>query len=288
MKKAVLFSNHFRAFDYTVDYFLDYFGEDTDYFIYCWDTEYDFYNVEELINILANTEKSRSVYPAQEQYKINKGKSAFKPLDTVKAEESILKKIPSAKIKWVSNTDFFNWFKDIDIKKSKDSYSNLYKLGFFYILSKGFEHFLKNSQEYDLIFRARFDCIPFEKQWRTDDNTLFVEKVRINNGIPWVADQFFYGTHSTFKNLFLNLNIKLNDLANTPPYSDTYEKLLFQEMLGSIVALSKLNIRESKINTSFIRKEVIDRGKNINNREYLDKITWLYQYLQRTLKWRQQ
>lgn len=288
MKKAVLFSNHFRAFEYTIDYFLDYFGEDTDYFIYCWDTEYDFYNVEELITILANTQKTQSIYPPQEQFKINKGKDAFEPLDTKKAEKVILEKLPNAKIKWISNNDFFNWLDKVDIKKSNDPYSDLYKLGFFYIISKGFEYFLKDSKEYDLVFRARFDCIPHEKQWRTVENTLFVEKLRINNGIPWVADQFFYGTHKTFKNLLLNLNKKLAYLSNTPPYNDQYEKLLFQEMLGSLIFLSKLNIRESNISTSFIRKEVIDRGKNINNREYLDKITWLYQYLQRTLKWKQQ
>lgn len=288
MKKAVLFSNHFRAFEYTVDYFLDYFGEDTDYFIYCWDTEYDFYNVEELIQILSNTKKPTLGYTAQEQYKINKGDTAFKPLDTKKAEKVILEKLPNAKIKWVSNTDFFNWFDKINVKKSNDLYSNLYKLGFFYIVSKGFEYFLKDSQEYDLVFRARFDCIPHEKQWRVKDNTLFVEKLRINNGIPWVADPFFYGTHSTLKNLFSNLNDKLINLSSTTPFSGQYEKLLFQEMLGSLVFLSKLSIRESNISTSYIRKEVIDRGKSINNREYLDKITWLYQYLQRTLKWKQQ
>jgi hypothetical protein len=288
MKKAVLFSNHFRAFEYTVDYFIDYFGEDTDYFIYCWDTEFNFYNVEELINIIANTKKPKVGYPPNEQFKIDRGGTAFKPLDTIKAEKAILKKLPNAKIKWVSNTDFFNWFKEINIKKSNDSYSNLYKLGFFYIVSKGFEYFLKDSQKYDLVFRARFDCIPHERQWRTVENTLFVEKLRINKGIPWAADQFFYGTPNTFKNLFLNFDEKLINLANNPPFNDVYEKLLFQEILGSLIFLSKLNIRESNISTSYIRKEVIDRGKNINNKEYLDKITWLYQYIERTLKWKQQ
>lgn len=288
MKKAVLFSNHFRAFDYTVDYFKKYFGDNTDYYIYCWDTEYDFYNVEELIQILSNVKKPTRGYTAQEQYKIDKGQNAFKPLDIDKVEKDILKKLPNAKVKWVSNNDFFDWLEKINIKKSEDLYANLYKLGFFYIMSKGFEYFLTDSVEYDLIFRARFDCIPYEKDWKSVDNTLFVEDFKINSGITWVADPFFYGTHNTLKNLFLDLEKKLYLLSELFPFNDKYDKLLFQEILGSLTTLSQISIRKSNISTSFIRKEVIGRNKNIHNREYIDRISWLYQYLQRTIKWKQQ
>lgn len=227
MNIAVVFSGHYRSFEYLSDFFKQVY-KGCDFYFCFWDHDYRYINV---------SEKASLQHRMDNYYK--------EDLDIESVSEFINREFHTTPL-FVSSKQYLE-FADTLTNASFNNYND--KLNRYAPLFLKYKAQSLLEREYDVVFRQRPDIYqPFPKPLHKvaqevvnrSDYTIWTPRVHIRRGYPHVDDTFFYGSHSSMNKLLTNLTYNLNKLLDNELIKQGESKsFYFHRVLGALLMQTK-------------------------------------------------
>lgn len=271
MKKAVLLCNHFRSFEYISDYIKNFYGENTDYYITTWDKDYNYFN-----SVHWDYFKGHKVDMQRDLY-------SYTSLDIRKVEK-VIKNFGVKDYKIYTDSDFSEWVSNITALNPADlEFTELQRILGLIFQIKSCYNLIQG--EYDIIIRQRLDNIPIitsdesletilNNAFFSSKNTFYTHLMTLRRGLPAVEDRFFYGKHQVFKDIFFNIEDKLNKIWSNDLFRN--RPIFHHKLIGALLLYTELYTKPSNLRDLIIRKDVVDQKVSLTNVDSIRNINTIY------------